>query len=210
MKTLVDTMMPFNTGASFKVLKGQSIRVEGRTTADTVAFNLHNLKERFDQARTKVAQAKIFLSTGDRLLSKLNNTMLTITASTWTDGKHDLQKGMCSKSTYDLMRGPLFDTYRLGEVFGITREQLPPHGCYENIAHGVKGYDIIPEDIPSPFNIFQDMEIDGKTGRMDMTNRMPDKPEHVDLRAEMDCLVGISACPWFGKGLPLHIVVYES
>jgi uncharacterized protein len=209
MKILVDRVMPYNTGASFPVRKGQTIRIEGRTTADTVAFNLHNLRERFDQARTKVAQAKIFLHEGDRLLSKLNNTMLTITADTWGAGNHDLQKGMCSASTYKLFAGDMFDNYKLGQVFGIQRKDLPDHGCWENLIDGVKGYDILPEDIPSPFNVFQDMKIDGATGRMDMTNKQPDKPEHVDLRAEMDCLVAISACPWFGKGEPLHVVVYE-
>lgn len=209
MKILADQVMPYNTGASFEVRKGQTIRIEGRTTADTVAFNLHNLRERFDQARTKVAQAKIFLHKGDRLLSKLNNTMLTITADTWGGGNHDLQKGMCSASTYKLFAGDMFDNYKLGPIFGIERKDLPDHGCWENLIDGVKGYDILPEDIPSPFNVFQDMNIDGASGRMDMTNKQPDKPEHVDLRAEMDCLVAISACPWFGKGEPLHIVVYE-
>ena len=209
MKVLIDRVMPYNTGASFEVRRGQTIRIEGRTTADTVAFNLHNLRERFDQARTKVAQAKIFLRQGDRLLSKFNTTMLTITADTWRGDNHDLQKGMCSASTYKLFGGDLFETYRLREIFGIERSDLPDHGCWENLIDGLKGYDIAAEDIPSPFNVFQDMKIDGATGRMDMTNKQPDRPEHVDLRAEMDCLVGISACPWFGKGEPLHIVVYE-
>lgn len=208
MKVLVDRVMPYNTGASFEVRRGQTLRIEGRTTADTVVFNLHNLRERFDQARTKVAQGKIFLRQGDRLLSKLNTTLMTITADTWRDGNHDLQKGMCSGSTYRLFAGELFDHYRLGELFGIQRRDLPDHGCWENLTDGLQGYDIRPEDIPSPFNVFQDMKIDGATGRMEMTNKQPDRPEHVDLRAEIDCLVGISACPWFGKGQPLHIVVY--
>jgi len=215
MKILVEKSMPFNTGASFEVRKGQTIRIEGRTTADTVAFNLHNLRERFDQARTKVAMAKIFLSTGDRLLSKFNTTkfnttMLTITADTWAGaGKHDLQKGMCSTSTYTLFKGELYETYRMKETFGIEREDLPDHGCWENIQDGLKGWNIAPEDIPSPFNVFQDMKIDGETGKMEMTNKQPDKAEHLDLRAEIDCLVGISACPWLGCGEPLRIVVYE-
>jgi uncharacterized protein len=209
MKILVDRVMPYNTGASFEVRKGQTIRIEGRTTVDTVAFNLHNLRERFDQARTKVAQGKIFLHAGDRLLSKLNNTMLTITEDTWGGGNHDLQKGMCSTSTYRLFAGPLFEQYRMKEIFGIERKDLPDHGCWENLIDGVKGHDILPEDIPSPFNIFQDMKIDGTTGKMDMTNKQPDKPEHVDLRADMDVLVGLSACPWFGKGEPIHVVVFE-
>ena len=91
----------------------------------------------------------------------------------------------------------------------MERNALPDHGCWENLTQALTPWHIPAEDIPSPFNIFQDMEIDGKTGRMEMTNKQPAQPEHVDLRAEMDCLVSVSACPWFGKGGPLDILVYE-
>ncbi|MBI2348736.1 MAG: DUF1989 domain-containing protein, partial [Deltaproteobacteria bacterium] len=54
-----------NTGKAFPVNKGQVIRVIGQSTADFVVFNLRNVKERFDQARTKVDQGKIYVTTGD-------------------------------------------------------------------------------------------------------------------------------------------------
>ncbi len=67
-------------GAAFELLAGQRIRIFGKQTVDFVAFNLHNLSERFDQARSRTNQLKIFLSVGDVLFSKDNNAMLTIMA----------------------------------------------------------------------------------------------------------------------------------
>ena len=173
MRTVAERHLTYNTGGTIEVRTGQIVRVRGRSTADTVVFNLRNLRERFDQARTKVLTGKIFLSEGDTLFSKLNTPMLTITADTWHEGKHDLQKGMCSASTYGRFKGDLYDVYDIKGTFGVERNALPDHGCWENLTQALTPWHIPAEDIPSPFNIFQDMEIDGKTGRMEMTNKQP-------------------------------------
>ena len=78
MKIISESTIKSNTGMAFVVKKGQIIRVIGHSTADYTVFNLRNVKERFDQARTKVDQGKIFVSTGDLLISKFNNVMQTI------------------------------------------------------------------------------------------------------------------------------------
>ena len=63
-------IVPKNSGAAFEVKKGQRVRIAGRSIVDFVAFSLDDLTERFDQARTKTNQVKIFISTGDVLYSK--------------------------------------------------------------------------------------------------------------------------------------------
>jgi uncharacterized protein YcgI (DUF1989 family) len=45
---------------------------------DFVAFSLNDLNERFDHARSRTNQLKIFLTEGDVLFSNDNNAMLTI------------------------------------------------------------------------------------------------------------------------------------
>src|SRR5438046_5154616 len=92
-----------NSGAAFKIKKGQRVRIAGKSIVDFVAFNLHDLTERFDQARTKTNQVKIFISTGDVLYSKRNNPMLTIIGDTFIEGRHDLQKGMCSRKRFGMV-----------------------------------------------------------------------------------------------------------
>src|ERR1041384_3998535 len=96
-------VVPKNSGAAFEIKKGQRLRIAGRSIVDFVAFNLHDLSERFDQARTKTNQAKIFISTGDTLFSKRNNAMLIIIQDTFTEGRHDLQKGMCSRKRFEMV-----------------------------------------------------------------------------------------------------------
>ncbi len=73
MRIISESVIKSNTGKSFAVKKGQVLRVIGESTADFVVFNLRNVKERFDQARTKVDQGKIYVTTGDLLISKFNN-----------------------------------------------------------------------------------------------------------------------------------------
>ena len=78
MAIIEDVLMPRNSGKSFIVKKGQRIRVNAGSIVDFVVFNLDNLRERFDQARTKANQRKIYVSVGDVLYSKSNNVMMTI------------------------------------------------------------------------------------------------------------------------------------
>jgi uncharacterized protein YcgI (DUF1989 family) len=204
MTVIEDMMIAKNTGKSFVVKQGQRIRISAESIVDLVVFNLENLRERFDQARTKANQGKVFISTGDMLYSKLNNVMMTIVEDTYK-GKHDLQYGTCSRASYDVWweRRDTSEFKNWFKEYGITkREDLPLHGCYENLNDATRDYEIAPEDIPSPFNLFTSVEID-PSGKLvwciDRDRPEPDKPAHIDLRAEIDCLVVISACPEMGK-----------
>jgi uncharacterized protein len=211
MTVLQSVVVPKNSGHSFAVKKGQVLRVAGRTVVDFVAFNLHNLCERFDQARTKTNQVKIFISTGDQLFSKLNNPLLTIVEDSFREGKHDLQKGMCSKKRFELIaKGLAQRKFAEGVDLNPQRpEDIPDHGCWENLIDALKGYGIADEDIPSPLNIWQTMKIDPETGAMLDTTIRPEKEAHIDFRAEMDCLVAVSACPQSGRGEAIRVEVSE-
>lgn len=215
MAVIEDVIVPYNTGRSFIVKKGQRIRVIAESTVDFVVFNYDNLWERFDQARTKANQCKVYISTGDVLYSKINNIMMTIVEDTYK-GRHDLQYGMCSKYSRD-EQWRRRDTPEIKAWFkewGITkREDLPDHGCYENIMSGLQNYPILPIDIPAPLNLYQHMEIapDGRMiDRRDRDRPEPGKPVHVDLRAEINCLVSLSACPETAMtGKPVRIQVFD-
>ncbi len=211
MATLENVVVPKNSGGAFVVKKGQRIRIAGRSIVDFVAFNLHDLRERFDQARTKTNQVKIFISTGDQLFSKLNNPMLTIVEDTFKEGRHDLQKGMCSRKRFELVaKGLAKREFIEGvDINPKALEDIPDHGCWENLSEAMKPWNIPPEDIPSPFNIFQTMRIDSDTGEMFDTLIRPKQEAHVDFRAEMDCLVGVSACPESGRGKEIRVEIFD-
>ena len=200
-----------NSGAAFELKKGQRLRIAGTSIVDFVAFNLHDLAERFDQARTKTNQAKIFISTGDILYSKRNNPMLTIVEDTFKEGRHDLQKGMCSRQRFEMVAaGQSKRVFAEGVDINPKRaDEIPDHGCWENLSHALKPWNIAPDDVPSPFNIFQCMRIDAETGIMYDTMTRPKNEAHVDFRAEMDLLVAASACPESGRGQAILVEIHD-
>ena len=209
--------MRVNSGNSWILKKGQRIRINFESIMDLVVFDLHNLHNRFDQARTKANQGKIYISTGDRLYSKLNTVLMRIVEDTYK-GKHDLQYGSCSGPTYDNWWARR-DEMPFREWFaqkGVTkREDLPLWGCYENIIGALQKYPILPMDIPSPFNIAQSEEIDPVTGRFIPRWRDRDIPEpgtHIDLVAEVDCLCAGSNAAGQGKlgyAKPITVQIFE-
>ena len=91
MNKLKEAHVPHNTGWVGDLKKGQVIRIIATTTVDFVCMRRENLKERFDQARTKVYNMKIFLTTGDKLMGRNNQHMMTIVENTNREGTHDLQ-----------------------------------------------------------------------------------------------------------------------
>jgi uncharacterized protein len=188
--------LPRNIGFTFDMTVGQSVRITSQTIIDFVCFCRENLRERFDQARTKANQRKIFISTGDQLISKLNNTMMTIVEDTF-EGHHDLQEGMCSRKRHELAaaKGIWEKTY------GRPLSEMPPRGCTENLGTALAPYGIAVEDVPSPFNVFQHMIIHADTGELEHSHVRPKPPgAHVILRADMNLLAAISTCPDMAAG----------
>ena len=193
MRLVEDIAIAPNTGAAFTLRQGQRLQVYGTTIADFVAFDRHNLHERFDQARTKTYNSCIYATRGHTLMSKSNEPLLTITEDTFTNGTHDLQKGMCSAARYRRA----IEEDRLREYYNrdIAADEMPDHGCWENLSRALEPYGIPPEDVPSPFNLFQTIRIDLPSGRMSNTSIRPRPGTYIEFQAERDLLVAISACP---------------
>ena len=209
MKIIRDDHVPANSGWGSEMKTGQVLRLTAMTIIDFVCLNLRNTNERFDQARTKVYNMKIWISAGDKLMSKLNNPMMTIIEDSFAGtGRHDLQYGMCS--------GPRFARAkaegRLNQYHHGDDIPVPDHGCWENLQSGLDPWGIRREDIPSPLNVFQHVEIDTTTGQIKHSPLRPREPIHVDFRAEMDLIVAASACPDLAApkfGQPIRAMIYE-
>ncbi|MGH7874726.1 MAG: DUF1989 domain-containing protein [Candidatus Binatia bacterium] len=206
MKTINQAHVAHNTGWSAEMKTGQIIRITATTTVDFVFFKAQNLCERFDQARTKVYNMTIYITAGHKLMGRDNQHMMTILYDGNKAGTHDLQKGMCSGYRFRLAQ----QENRLGEYYPRAIKEIPDHGCYENLSKVLAPHGIIPEDIPSPFNLNQHMKIDGVTGKMEHTQVRPAAGNYMDIRAEMDLLVALSACPDLAVGgKPLDVGIYE-
>jgi uncharacterized protein YcgI (DUF1989 family) len=209
MKVLQQQDLPGRGGGAWVVRAGQYIRitdVDGGAIGDFVCFDAKDKRDRFSQARTKANQGKILLSVGDKLYTRDNNVLLEIVEDTY--GVHDLQYGMCSAWVYQNFRDKDYHGFDKGRMKVGGPMGVPPFGCYEVIQNALKGRDIAPEDIPDPLNLFQTVDIDGKTGRMAIVDGRSKPGDYVTFKAHRDTLCALSACPSMGR--PLKVEVYEA
>lgn len=202
MQLVLDQSLPPRTGWAGVVTRGQRLRVlevDGGQIGDFVAFDAHDLRERFDQGRTKANQGRILITKGHVLYSKSNAVLMTITEDTY--GVHDLQYGMCSRWIFESGR------YRgFAEGFAPGGGQgLPAFGCWEILTEALRPWGIPAQDIPSPFNLFQTMHIDPGTGALGILPGRSKPGDFIELRAEMDCLCALSACPCGGKSSRVQV-----
>lgn len=202
MTLILDHALAPRTGWAGVVCRGQRVRVlevDGGQIGDFVVFNAHDLGERFDQGRTKANQGRILITRGHVLYSKRNQVLMTITEDTY--GVHDLEYGMCSRWIFDS-----------GQYRGFTQgfapgggQGHPEFGCWEILTEALRPWDIPADDIPSPFNLFQTMHIDPHTGALGILPGRSQPGDYIELRAEMDCLCALSACPCGGKSSRIQV-----
>ena len=186
------------SGNSFVVQRGQLLRIidiEGKQVGDFVCFNLQNFSDKFSAGRTRRNNNKLRISTGDRLFSNLCHVMFTIEKDTC--GIHDLLYPPCCRWVYE-------NVYK---VPGKT-------GCLEHLAVALKGYGLREEDIPDPLNVFMRADV-VNSNFLELREPTSKAGDHIDLRAEMDCLVALSACAVdcgacnAGKLKPLKVEIFS-
>ncbi len=163
---------------AFEVTAGRVLRVTdvaGGQPGDLVALNLHDLAERFSQSRTRVENASTRITTGASLWSNLPfpNVMLVVTADTY--GFHDLLFKPCCR-------------FALQKRFGSDRD-----GCLEHLAGALGSHGLSALDVPDPLSLFFRVELE-PSGRMRLGHHDSKAGDHVEFRAEMDCLVAVSTC----------------
>ena len=198
-----------NTGWAAELQAGQILRLTARTIIDFVAFDRLDYAEAFDQAPTKELSGCLYFKRGHTLLSRTGAPLITLIADGFEGfGTHDLQFGMCGRDRHKRAA----EEGRLDEYLHGGVMELPDHGCAENLTRALKPYGIKYENIPSPVNLFQNMDINQATGRMTRTQVRPDAPVDLDLRADCDLLVAFSACPDKAsktKGLEVGATIFQ-
>lgn len=192
MRAIGEATIAANSGWSASVASGRTLRLTAASGLSLVCFNAADVGERFDQARTKVYNMRLWITAGEQLFSKLNNPMLTMTVDGFAGiGRHDLQYGMCSAAV--LARAAAEgEPQRYAHLKG---KAVPAHGCLENLATALRPWGIEQERIPMPLNLFQHTEIDTASGVIRPVPTRPPQPVSVELRAAMDLVVAVSACP---------------
>ena len=165
------------SAATVLVKKGQVLRIEAMDSgqvADLVCFSESDHKERFSQSKTRVRNWSTQVSTGSELISTRDNVMFTIVED--TVGVHDIVFSPCHSWIYEHM-------------FEVGRR----NGCFENLAAAVESFGISADELPGPFNIFMNTGIKDD-GALFVSATPSCQGDYLDMRAQMDCLVAVSAC----------------
>jgi uncharacterized protein YcgI (DUF1989 family) len=170
--------IPPRSGAAFRLGRGRRLRVidpKGEQVSDLLAFNAADTAEVISSGRSLDYAGKIYLSTGDPLYSNRSNIMLRIIED--TVGRHDFLLTPCSKDTFRIIYG----------------DEHPHRGCFGNLAAALEPYGIGPDQIPTAFNVFMNVTVDGE-GRLAVEPPLSRAGDHIVLEAEQDLIIGLTAC----------------
>ena len=166
------------TGTAFELRRGQHLTVidlEGEQVADLIAFARDDHREWLSSGRTFDYANTSRLTTGHVLYSNRSRRMFTIVGD--DVGRHDFLFTPCSPETFQI----------------IYRHEGHHPSCLENLSRALAPHGIDSDAIPTTFNIFMNVEI-GADGGLQILPPLSQAGDKVRLRAEMDLLVGLTAC----------------
>lgn len=177
-RVLIDEIIPARTARAYTLARGSVMRVidaEGQQAADVVAYNLHRLEEALSTEITTVILRTTSPSTGQTLYSTEWNTMLTIVGDTVRTNY--LPGAICSDEA---------NFFRYG-----VRGSL---NCRDNLAAAVGPWGVTKQQVQGALGAFLNLKY-WPDGRTDILEPISKPGDYVELRAEMDLLVAVSACP---------------
>jgi uncharacterized protein YcgI (DUF1989 family) len=166
------------SGQAFELRRGQLLRVIdpfGEQVSDLIAFGGDHRAEWLSSGRTIDYNNTIFFTSGHTLYSNRSHGMLTIGLD--TVGRHDFLYTPCSPDTFTL----------------LYKHEGPHPSCFENLSRCLTPFGVEPDHIPTTFNIFMNVEID-KDGGLAVRPPRSKPGDYIELRAEMDLIVGLTAC----------------
>lgn len=167
------------SGTAFRLSKGDRLAVidpRGEQVADLLAFNAADVREALSSGRTLDYASKIYLTTGDKLYSNRSSVMLDIVAD--DVGRHDFLLTPCSKDTFRILYG----------------DADPHRGCFGNLAAALAPFGISEDMIPTAFNCFMNVPVDGATGVLSVEPPLSKAGDRIVFEAAMDLVVGLTAC----------------
>lgn len=178
MKLMIEERIEPQTGVAFTLAKGHFLKVidpEGEQVSDLICFNQQDKGEWLSAGRTFDYASTLLLTTGHTLYSNRSRPMLRIVED--TVGRHDFLLTPCSPEMFRILYG--------------VDESHP--SCFQNLHQNLARFGIGPDDIPTTFNIFMNVQFapDGTISVEPPTSKAND---YLLLEALQDLTVGLTAC----------------
>lgn len=166
------------SGAAFLLKKGQRLRVidpQGEQVSDMVLFNSEDIREKISSGKTLDFEETILITKGNYLWSNRSRKMMEILED--TNGRNDFLLAPCSPETFEIM---------------YDHSGYHP-SCFENLSVNLEKFGISPDDVPTAFNIFMNVQFQ-QDGKLSVDPPLSRAGDHILFEAQMDLIVGLTAC----------------
>lgn len=166
------------SGTAFILKKDQLLKVidpQGGQVSDMVVFNADDTGEKISAGKTMDFEESILITTGNFLWSNRSRKLMEIIED--TNGKNDILLAPCSPETFKIMYG--------------TTNYHP--SCFENLHQNLATYNIVPDEIPTAFNIFMNVQFD-PNGKLSVLPPLSKEGDYVTFKPFMDVIIGLTAC----------------
>jgi len=166
------------TGCAFKLQKGEFLKVIdpcGQQVSDMVLFNTVDTREKISSGKSLDFEENLLLTKGNFLWSNRSRKMMKILED--TNGRNDFLLAPCSPETFKIM---------------YNEESYHP-SCFENLYKNLEKFGIAPDDVPTAFNIFMNVQFDDQ-GKLSVETPLSKPGDYVLFEAQIDLIVGLTAC----------------
>ena len=171
--------VPARKGRAVRLRQGESIKIintHGHQVCDTWAFSAEDPTEFLSMEHTRPTIGCIFPTKGHFLHSNRRRPILFFAEDT-SPGIHDTIIAAC-------------DDYRYG-LLGCKEYH---DNCTDNLRAAMRAIHAPLPEVPSPLNLWMNIPVDAK-GAIGWCEPVSKPGDYVVLRAEMDVVVAMSACP---------------
>ena len=186
------------TGTAFNLKNGQLLKIidpQGEQVSDVTAFAAEDISEWLSSGRTIDYANTIYVTSGHTLYSNRSRPMFTILED--TVGRHDFLLTPCSPETFQII---------------YNNHDYHP-SCFENLHKNLAPFGISHDMIPTTFNIFMNVVVQ-PSGELRIDPPPSKAGDFILLRAEMDLIVGVTACSAEMSNnysfKPIDVEIYDS
>ena len=172
-------LLPARRGRAQRLNKGQSIKIvntHGNQVVDTWCFNAEDLGEFMSMEHLRPTLGRIWPQKGDALITNRRRPILTMVEDT-SPGRHDTLIAAC-------------DVHRYAQL-GCKEYH---DNCTDNLRAGMRQIGLAVPEVPAPLNMWMNIPV-STGGETSWGTPLSKAGDYVVLRAELDCIVAMSACP---------------
>ncbi|MFN4761780.1 DUF1989 domain-containing protein [Gillisia sp. Q332] len=185
------------SGVAFILKKGQKLKVIdplGEQVSDMVLFNAEDIREKISSGKTLDFEENLLITKGNFLWSNRSRKMMEILED--TNGRNDFLLAPCSPETFQIMyKNPAYHP-----------------SCFENLYTNLAPHGIEPDDVPTAFNIFMNVQF-SQNGKLSVDPPQSKAGDYVLFEAQMDLIAALTACSAEdsnnGSFKPIHYEILE-